>query len=224
MELHHARRSVRYIVAHYFMTNLGYFGLLSTLVVTLNEASFDASQIAMLVMVFTLTTKVAKIPLAPWLDRMPAAKSVLIGCIMASAGFVLLYVAKGVSLTACALALSGTGISINALASKQLAASASDMVGNRAKLFSIINIGINIASAVAAPFALALVEHGAHGYVLLGIAVTYSAAGIVTFLNFSKLGMKHPDGGTASFRSYFNLLRLPGLGPFLLINFFGWLL
>jgi MFS family permease len=224
MKTNPARRGARYIVGHYFMTNLGYFGLLSTLVVTLNAASFDAARIAVLIMIFTLTTKIAKIPLAPWLDRMAAATSVLIGCTMATLGFFVLYSSDGLYLTAAALALAGTGISINALASKQLAAAASDVLENRARLFSVINIGINVASAVAAPLALSLAGRGLHGYVLLGIAAAYSTAGVATFLNFSRLGLKRPHTGVPSLRAYIDMLRIPGLQSFMLINFFGWLL
>ncbi|MCD5363613.1 MULTISPECIES: MFS transporter [Chromobacterium] len=224
MNSHPVRRSVLYITAHYIMTYLGYYGLVSTLVVTLSKAAFSAEQIAMLVILFTLTTKAAKIPLAPWLDRMAATSSVLIGCVMAAAGFVLLCAAKDFYLTACALTLSGTGISINALASKQLAAATSDMMENRAKLFSITYIGINIAAAAAAPLALYLVAKGQYQLVLIGIAVSYCIAGIVTFLNFKQLGMKHPGGGAPSFLAYWKLLYLPGIAPFLLINFFCWLL
>lgn len=224
MESNPARRGARYIVGHYFMTNLGYFGLLSTLVVMLSAASFDAAQIAMLVMVFTLTTKVAKIPLAPWLDKMPLTHSVLIGCGMATLGFTALYMAQGLYVTACALALAGTGISINALASKQLGAAASDVLESRARLFAIINVGINVASAIAAPLALSLAEHGMHRSIPCVIAVIYGVAGLTTALNFSRLGLKPAVGGAASLRAYVDMLQRPGLRSFLMINFFGWLL
>ncbi|UJB31524.1 MFS transporter [Chromobacterium sp. Beijing] len=59
---------------------------------------------------------------------------------------------------------------------------------------------------------------------LIGIAVSYCVAGVVTFLNFGKLGMKHPGGGAPSFLAYWKLLYVPGIPPFLLINFFCWLL
>ncbi|WP_019870663.1 MFS transporter [Salinispora oceanensis] len=214
-----------YIAVHYFMTNLGLFGLLSTLVVTLNAARFSAPQIAALVMIFTITNKIAKIPLAPWLDRIPAASSVLIGCLMAAAGFVGLRAVTGMTLTAVALILAGTGVSINALASKQLAAIASDDLANRARLFSLINVAVNVASAVAAPAALFFAARNKQGYVLLAVAGVYCLAGIVTFLRYS-VGRSFTAGSSArtSVRDYWGIVRLPGMRSFLIINFFGWLL
>ena len=219
-----ARRSVRYIVGHYGMTNLGYFGLLSTLVVTLNMAGFDAGHIAILVMVFTITTKIAKLPLAPWLDRLPIARSVLVGCSGAAIGFITLAFSAGFAATAAALVLVGTGISVNALASKQLAAGVSDQLASRARLFSIINVGINVASAIAAPLALALVASGhGHRHLLLLIAAIYATAGVTTWINFTRLDLRRPGGG-ASLRSYVELMRRPGLPAFLVINLFGWMM
>lgn len=219
-----ARRGTRYIVSHYCMTNLGYFSLLSTLVVTLNAAGFSTARIAMLIMLFTITTKVAKIPLAPWLDRLPVALSVLIGCCGAAAGFIILALADGLVATAIALALAGTGISINALASKQLAASVSDMFQSRARLFSAINIGINVASAVAAPLALVLAASKYQRLLPLFIALIYACAGLMTWLNFSRLKLRRTSTSVASLRAYLNMLRRPGLPSFLAVNFFGWLM
>lgn len=230
MRLGRGRRPLRaggastYIVIHYFLTNLGYFGLLSTLVVTLNAAGFEAPEIALLVMVFTITSKVAKIPLASLLDRIAAATSVLLGCVIAAAGFVGLSVTGGLPLTAGCLAIAGMGISINALASKQLAAAASDGSKSRAPLFSLINTAVNIASAVAAPVALMLTEHRHYGYVLIGVAAVYSTAGVATFVNYSSLGTDRQPTSGCSLRAYLVILHLPGMRCFLLINSFGWLM
>lgn len=217
-------RAANPIVLHYFLTNLGYFGLMSTLVVALNAAGFPAGRIAVLVMVFTLTNKIAKIPLAPWLDRISATGSVLLGCLMAAAGFAALGYVTGLPLTAVCLALAGTGISVNALASKQLAAAASDRTGARARVFSLINIGINVAAAVAAPVALYFADRHRHGLVLLAIAVVYCVAGAATYVNYSRLGVERHSAPISSWRSYLDTLRMPGLGPFLLVNLFGWFL
>jgi MFS family permease len=218
------RRATNFIVLHYFVTNFGYFGVLSTLVVSLNAAGFDAGRIAVLVMMFSLTSKVAKIPLAPALDRFTPMTSVLIGCLMAGAGFALLRFSSGLGLTAGCLALAGIGISINNLASKQLAAAASDLTGRRARLFSIINVGVNIASGVAAPVALLLVSRGEHGIVLLGVGGCYCLAGVVTYLNFSRLSIERHAARASSWRTYVEVLTLRGMAPFLLVNFFGYVL
>ncbi|WP_346827487.1 MFS transporter [Serratia inhibens] len=218
------QRGVRYIVSHYLMTYLGYYGLLSTLVVTLNAANFDAAEIAILVMVFTLTNKIAKMPLAYWLDRIPAATSVLLGCLMAAVGFLMLAFSQSMISTAGSLVIAGTGISINALASKQVAAAVSDGLANRAHLFSKINIGINVAAAVAAPLALWLVAKQHGNYVLFAVAAIYCLAGSITFSSFSRIGAEKRSTTVSSLSVYANMFKIPGLRSFLMINFFGWLL
>jgi len=219
-----ASRAARYITLHYFVTNMGLFGLLSTLAVSLTAAGFDAAQTGFLILVFTITNKVAKVPLARWLDRISAASSVLAGCLAAAAGFMFLRIAGGLALTAAALALAGLGISVNSLASKQLAADASDRAESRARLFSLINIAVNIASAAAAPVALFFVNRHHDNYVLTAVAAIYCIAGVTTFLNYSRMRPAlRPRAAGAPLRGYRTVLALPGMRSFLLINFFGWL-
>lgn len=221
-----ARKSgINGLVAHYFMASVGYFGLLSTLVVILNAESYRADQIALLVTVFTFANKVAKIPLAPWLDRLPPARSVLLGCAMASAGIAVLPFGQRIWATAVALLIAGIGMSINSLAVKQLAASASDAGKNRVRMFSLINIAVNVASAVAAPVALFIAGQRQYQLVSWGVALIYLIAGAVTSFNFSASRDKaERKPVTPSSGSYLRIVRLRGMQHLLLINFFGWLL
>jgi MFS family permease len=135
-----------------------------------------------------------------------------------------LRIADGLVATALTLALAGLGVSVNALASKQLAADASDRAESRARLFSMINIAVNLASAAAAPVALFFVSRHQHAAVLTGVAVVYCIAGVTTFLNYSRM---QPDSRVratgSSLRSYLTVLRLPGMSSFMLINLLGWL-
>lgn len=215
--------ATRSITLHYFMTNLGLFGLLSTLAVSLTAAGFDGGRTGLLVLVFTIANKVSKVFLARWLDRISAARSVLLGCLTAAVGFMGLRIAGGLAATAATLALAGLGVSVNALASKQLAADASDRSGDRARIFSLINVAVNVASAVAAPVALFFVQRHEHGQVLTAVAAIYCLAGVTTYLNYRLLmpdtTVRAPD---SSLRGYLTVLRLPGMRPFMLINLLGW--
>jgi MFS family permease len=218
-----AGRAARYITLHYFMTNMGLFGLLSTLAVSLTAANFTGAETGFLVLMFTIANKVAKVPLARWLDRISAASSVLIGCLTAAVGFGVLRVVGGMLPTALALVLAGLGISVNALASKQLAADASDRADSRAQLFAMVNIAVNIASAAAAPVALFFVNQHRDGDVLTGVAVMYCLAGTLTFVNYSRV---RPNSRVrvagSSPGAYAGVLRSPGMVPFMLINMLGW--
>jgi MFS transporter, DHA1 family, multidrug resistance protein len=213
-----------YVGGHYFMTSLGYFGLLSTLVTALSAKAFSAAQIAVLVTLFTLVNKVAKIPLAPWIDRMAPEQAVLSGCWLAGFGLAFLGRAGNVTPVALILCAAAVGISINNLASKQLAAAASDVAPSRAKLFSMVSMMINVAAAVSAPVALQLIDRGYGLYVPYLVATAYFVAGTVTYLNFSRLGVKQTHAGTVALNVYLEMSRLPGLKGFLAVNFFGWFL
>ena len=213
------------IVGHYFLTGAGYFGALSTLVLVLNAESFSASQIALLTTAFTFANKVAKVPLAPWLDRFSPVRSVLVGCFLAALGFCCVHLAHSVVITSLALLLARVGLSINSLASKQLAALASDSGTNRARVFSMINVAMNLSSAVAAPLALLLVARGKYQLVTYCVAAIYLFAGMFTSLNFSRVAGKHPAINTqASWATYIYTFKIPGMRSFLVVNFFGWFL
>lgn len=220
-----ARRATAHVVTLYLLIYLGYYGVMSTLVVTLTAASFDGGRIAVLVMVFSLTNKIANLPLAPWLDRIPAARSSLLGCVMAGAGFLLLRFSSGMAMTVLSLAVAGVGISINALAVKQLSAAVSDRSVDRSKLFSLISISVNGAAAAASPVALFFVGRHEHGLVLIGVAGLYCAAGLLSFAGRGTVDMgERPPARTSSLRAYLDNLAAPGLRRFLLINWFYWFL
>lgn len=217
-------RASRSVVRHYLMTNLGLFGLMSTLAVSLTAARFSAAQTGFLVLLFTIITKGGKVFLARWLDRLRPASGILAGCVTAAAGFVLMSLTRGMVPTAAALALAAMGISVNGLASKQLAADASDQAASRARLFSMVNIAVNIASATAAPLALFFANRHQAGYVMAGVAVIYLTAGVTTYVSYS--AVRHAPGGTGEGQRsgrYRTVLALPGMRPYLLINFLGWL-
>jgi MFS transporter, DHA1 family, multidrug resistance protein len=220
----YTRGATAFIVTHYLLSYLGYYGLLSTLAVALSAASFNARQIAVLVVVFALSNKMANIPLARWLDRIPTAASVLLGCVMAGVGFVGMRFATGVLTTVLSLGFAGVGISINALGLKTLGAAVSDRLADRSRLFALIFVSINVAAATAAPIALFFVERKHHGDVLLAVAALYVLAGMVTFTNRARFPTGEHVTRARSRGAYLTVLREPGLRAFFAINTFFWLM
>lgn len=220
----YTRRATAFIVTHYLLSYLGYYGLLSTLAVALTAASFNAGQIATLVMLFALTNKISNIPLTPWLNRIPTTVSMLIGCVMAGVGFVGLRSTTGMLMTVLSLGFAGVGISINALGLKTLGAAVSDRLENRSRLFALISVSINVAAAVAAPIALFFVERKHHGDVLLAVAALYVLAGVVTFANRAKLPTSKRIARAWSLDVLLTVLREPGLRSFFAINNFYWIM
>lgn len=220
----YTRRATGFIVTHYLLSYLGYYGLLSTLAVALSAASFNAGQIATLVTLFALTNKIANIPLTPWLNRLPVTVSMLIGCLVAGAGFVGMSFATGVLTTVLSLGCAGVGISINALGMKTLGAGVSDGLADRSKLFALISVSINIAAATAAPIALFFVERKDHPDVLRAVAALYVLAGLVTFTNRVKLPAGKRAARVPSLHAYLSVQREPGVRSFSAINFLYWIM
>jgi len=214
----------RIIVFHYFAVGLGYFGLMAVLVVMFHAKGFSAADIALLVMAFTLCNKVAKIPLALWMDRMRASTSALVGCVTAAVGLTGLSFAGTLTTTLLCLAFTGVGISVNGLASKQLAADASDEAGSRARVFAVINVGVNVATAVAAPAALSVAARSGYDTVLVLVAGFYCVAGLVTFTSYTRRRTRPVTTPPGTWRVYRATLNRPGFPAFLLVNAFGWFL
>lgn len=214
----------RIVVFHYFAVGLGYFGLSTVLVVMFHAEGFSAADIALMVMAFTLCNKVAKIPLALWMDRMEASTSALIGCVIAAVGLVGLSFAGTLATTLLCLAFAGVGISVNGLASKQLAADASDAASSRARVFAVINVGVNVATAVAAPAALFVADRSSYDTVLFLVAGSYCVAGLLTFLSHARQRTRPVKAPPGTWRVYRGMLAKPGFPSFLLVNAFGWFL
>ena len=221
-----AKKATGKISLHYLLASSGYFGLLSTLVIVLSAKMLPAAEVGMLAGLFAMSSKVAKIPLAPWLDKLSPAVSVLSGCSLAGAAFAVVGLAQQTMVLLLALLVGAVGISINALSAKQLAAAAADLSNNRARVFSIVNIALNLSSAVAAPVALFLVGRQQYTGVMLLVAGIYFLAGGVAYFNFNERGhsITHKTGSAVSFKSYLQLFRIEGMKPFMLVNAMGWFL
>lgn len=209
-------------VLHYALTGVGYFGLMAVLVVALRRQGLHAGEIAVCAAVFSISSKVAKIPLAVVLDRLSAPAALLLGCAVAGLSLAVLPSAAGLPVTAATLAVTGLGASMNALASKQLAARASDAAASRATVFAVINVAVNVASAVAAPLALLVLDGGRLQLLFALLGAAYLLAGLVTYGLLR--GADWPPPSRQGWGVYQDVLRTPRLPQLLLVNASGWFL
>jgi MFS family permease len=211
------------ISVHYFLTSCAYFGLMSSLVVIL-QAGASAASVGAFVGLFLFASKIAKIPLAPLLDRFPPGVTAACGCMLASVAFLLLARAQSGMAIMATLFIAATGISINALSAKQLAAAAADQIGNRGKLFSLVNVVVNCSSALAAPVALFFVGQHQHQGVLNGVALVYLLAASLAYVNFNAPAPSRVEQHGSPLGRYLEIFLLTGMPGFLLMNLFGWFL
>ncbi len=210
------------VVAHYGIVGMGYFGVLSVLVVALRDEKLTAGQVALCSSTFLISSKVAKIPLAVFMDRLRPSMSLLAGCWLAGAAFALLPTASSFAAVLAVLFLAGIGVSINALASKQVAAEASDGVSSRTTAFATINVAVNIASAVAAPVALFIIDEGRKQLLFMAIGGMYALAGTVSA--WSLRSPKSTAAARPGWAVYREVIRTPHLWRLLMANAFGWFL
>jgi MFS family permease len=208
------------ISIHYFLTSSGYFSIMSTLVVMLNS-KISAASVGLVVGIFLFSSKVAKIPLASRLDRIPPEITASVGCLLASLAFLsigFMHAELPITLTLIAAAI---GVSMNSIASKQLSASVADLVDNRAKLYSIVNIVINFSSAMAAPVALYFVGIKQYHFVMIAVSGMYLAAALYVYSNFKSDHKELVKTKHSSFGAYLDIFNIKGMPRFLAINFFG---
>ncbi|MEV7456631.1 MFS transporter [Pseudarthrobacter oxydans] len=209
------------VVAHYGAFSLAYFGLMAVLVLALGEQGLPPGLIAVCMTVLTVSSKVAKIPLAVVLDRVPANWSILSGCILAGASIAALPHVSGAGLIIALITCAGLGISVNGLASKQVAADASDGIKSRGTMFSILNVITNLASAIAAPIALLLLHAGDRVLVFILLGALYAASGLLGgfLLRVSSKQVTRPGSWWSAYR---DIIATPGITTLLMVNAFGW--
>jgi MFS transporter, DHA1 family, multidrug resistance protein len=215
--------ATRLATSHYFLAGFGYIALLSTLVLSLQAKGFDPTTLSVLFTLFTAANRLAKLPLAPWLDPLPPTRAIGLGCATVAVSVAALAATIDVFAVAGLLALCAVGTSINALASKQLAAAVVDIGAPRLELFSRLSAVGNFAAAISAPVATWLLQTSGTNALALLIAMSYTVTGVVTAWRGSRLVS---DYGAQRTVSYFGRVRAvitqPGLIRFLIVNAMGW--
>lgn len=209
-------------VVHYGTTAVGYFGLMAVLVVALHRQGLRADEVAAAVAVFSVCSKVAKIPLAVVMDRIAPHVSLLVGCVLAGALLAVLPAARTFPAVVAVLVIAGLGVSVNALASKQLAARATDAAASRTTAFAVINVSVNLASAVAAPLALLLLDAGRTRMLFIAVGAAYVVAGIASCSLLRRV--EWPPPSRQGWAAYRGVLATPRLAPLLAVNAAGWFL
>jgi MFS transporter, DHA1 family, multidrug resistance protein len=215
-------RDAMAIVSHYFWCNFSFFGVLASLVVILSARGFLASEVGVMSMVYTLTFRGGKLLCAPLLDNAGDRIGTLVGSSLAAVGLVMLSMAGSTLVTFVALLVAGLGIAINNIASKMLAAAASDLLDRRSSLFSLINVVVNLAASIAPLLALHAVQHALQQQALCIAGVLYLLSGIITVAKIPGASHVIRERSRSFFSAYMVLLRRSDFLHFMWINGMGW--
>ncbi|MBV8603098.1 MAG: MFS transporter [Pelomonas sp.] len=167
--------------------------------------------------------RLAKLPLAPWLDRVAPRWAMAGGCAVAGLGVLgLALLAHPVALAAVLL-ICALGTSTNALAVKQMAAGLADAGEHRLLLFGRIASAGNLAAAVSAPCAAWLLIRAGPIYwaALIGCACA-SAAGLTAWRG--PVLAARAESSSAASTTLREIARRPGMRAFLAINACCWFL
>lgn len=213
------------VLFHYFIAHLGFFSWMAISVVSLYEKHLSPGQVAILSTTFIFSNKFAKSVLSPFLDKLRLRECMTFGCGLAAVCFLIAACATNIYVEGFALLIAGIGSSINTISSKQLAAAVSDLLPDRASLFSKISVSINVASATASPIALYFGKLYGFSQVMGFIGIAYALAGLHIYVRFRRAA---PEVAPVSFArvsraEYWAFVKRPNVVRFLCVNTLGWI-
>lgn len=209
----------RYAFTHALLSNFAYFSIVATLVLALKSHGVAPEAIAFSAIGFTWAYRGGRVVLAPLLDRSSISVTLVTGCLCAAVSLVVAATATGPSVVVAAVMGFGIGMSVNALATKQLVARVSDTLVERERVFSIYNVVVNAAATLAPLLAILLLETGGTRALWLLLAVFYAAIGLAAGGVFRRDA--RPASATAV-PAYRRLLGIAQVRRLLVLNAFGW--
>jgi MFS family permease len=171
------RSQVVALLVYNFIISSGHFAFVTAVVLIATSQHFSAVEVATISANFFIVSNVAKAFIGPALDRLFMIWSAVAGCLICSTGLILLALMPSSFVSFFInTSIIGLGMSVNGIASKQIAASVSDRVRHREQLFSLIALAANLASAIASPLALWLLDKKMLPTMLTAIASCYALA------------------------------------------------
>ncbi|MDP9046346.1 MAG: MFS transporter [Pseudomonadota bacterium] len=216
------------LVVYAFLAGAGFFAMLSTLILMLKEREMETAHVAALFTLFTAAHRLAKLPLAPWVDRMRPRQAMVVACVTTGLGAMALTLWRNPAAMGAVLLICAGGTSTNALATKLLAAELADAEGQHLAMFGRVAAAGNLAAAVSAPCAVWLLFDAGPTALSVLIGGAYLAAACFTAMcrGVEPRGESAPRAaptgpGLATLRAIATRQGMPG---FLWVNAAGWFL
>jgi MFS family permease len=164
--------------------SLGLFSLMPVLAVLLATVQHGTSTafVGTDLFIYTAAAGVGSLPVSKWLQRLPYALTLSGGLFLSAAGFCALGFVRNPLALFAALLLAGLGYSVHLVFSRVLITEMVAEDAARHRIYSILQIAVNV-SAAFGPFIAVYLYSLGHGKVLLGgVAACYTLAGLTVLL------------------------------------------
>ncbi|MFF8566777.1 MFS transporter [Streptomyces albidoflavus] len=165
----------------YLLTHLGYFSLLPVLPLLL-ERGAGAAGAGTALLCFTVSARAASVLVSGWLERFPARGCMTGGLLLAAGAFMALAARPPFPVLLALLLVAGCGISVNGLTVRAYVALAVPGSGSRHKLFTAVNLAVNVAAALGPVAGTFLVWAGRDERLWLAVGGCYLLAAATTRL------------------------------------------
>jgi MFS family permease len=171
------------VPADYLLFHLGYFGLLPVLAALVRDqlggGTGAAAAVGTVLFAFNAAIGAACLVLAPLVSRLSYRTGMTAGLVCSATGMWLLpYAHSTVGLVAAVL-LAGTGMSVHGLLARSLVAEVIQDQAGRNRVFSIIQVAVNVSAAVGPMVATALFASSGARTLLNLVALCYLTAAVL---------------------------------------------
>ncbi len=173
-----APRWARVIVpADYTLFHVGYLGALPLLPVILRSllGSGDSLAVGAVLLVYNAAIGVACLFAAPLIARVDSRNAMAAGLACSAAGIGVLPFAHSALAAGAALAVAGTGMSVHGVLARSMVAKAVPADAGRHRIYSLIQIGVNVAAAIGPLIATSVYAISGATAVLWGACAFYLA-------------------------------------------------
>lgn len=207
----------------YLLTHLGYFSLLPVLPLLLERGAGAAGAGAAL-LCFTVSARAASVLISGRLERFPARGCMTGGLLLAAAAFTALAAGPPFPVLIVLLFAAGCGISVNGLTVRAYVAQAVPGSDDRHKLFTAVNLAVNVAASLGPVAGTFLVWAGRGDGLWLAVGGCYLLAAATTRLMMPAVPAARVEASTLRRRLSVvrGILRSPYARRLAAVTALGW--
>ncbi|TXS39779.1 MFS transporter [Streptomyces sp. t39] len=207
----------------YLLTHLGYFSLLPVLPLLL-ERGAGAAGAGTALLCFTVSARAASVLISGRLERFPARGCMVAGLLLAAGSFMALAARPPFPVLVVLLLAAGCGISVNGLTVRAYVAQAVPDSGARHKLFTAVNLAVNVAASLGPVAGTFLVWAGGGERLWLLVGGCYLLAAATTRLMMPAVPAARGEASTLRRRLTVvrGILRSPHARRLAAVTALGW--
>lgn len=182
------------ITADYLLSHLGYFGLLPVLPLLVGGSTSSSAEVGLALLVYSATVTGSCLLVGDWIARIQSRHIMVAGLAAAALGVGLLSVVTSFPGIIACLVLAGCGSSVHGLVARALVADLIPSQAGRNAVYSMLQIGVNVAAAVGPGAATWAFTSGQQRGTVLALGVCYVLAACAVA---GSIPSGHRPGGSA---------------------------